>query len=122
MKLPGKTRWGSHLFCLESLQANKSVLQKMAVSDEEANISSDLKRRLLDDAAFWVRVEKMINLMNTIRALVTKLEGNTLLIHKVYYKLMALKKALTEEIPLSPLQKAEEKDIKNKLENRLNVQ
>lgn len=33
LKLPVKTRWGSFLFCLESLMKNKSVLQALAVDD-----------------------------------------------------------------------------------------
>ena len=34
LKLPGKTRWGSHLYCLQSLQSNKVVLQTLAVSEK----------------------------------------------------------------------------------------
>lgn len=118
LKLPGTTRWGSHLFCLESLQVNKSVLQKLAVS-EEADISADLKRRILDDAVFWVRVEKMINILSPIIDLITSFEGNNEMIHKVYVKLKELQETLTSEIPLSPLQKAEENKILQNLTKRM---
>lgn len=118
LKLPGTTRWGSHLFCLESLQANKSVLQKLAVS-EEADISADLKRRILDDAVFWVRVEKMINMLSPIIDLITSFEGNNEMIHKVYVKLNELQETLTSEIPLSPLQQAEENKILQNLTKRM---
>lgn len=118
LKLPGNTRWGSHLFCLQSLHVNKSVLQKLAVS-EEADISPDLKRRILDDAVFWVRVEKMIKIMNPIIELITIFEGNNEMIHKVYVKLKDLEETLTKEILLSPLQKAEENKVMKNLTKRM---
>lgn len=118
LKLPGTTRWGSHLFCLESLQANKSVLQKLAVS-EEADISADLKRHILDDAVFWVRVEKMINMLSPIIDLITSFEGNNEMIHKVYVNLNKLQETLTSEIPLSPLQLAEKNKILQNLKKRM---
>ncbi|CAH1112832.1 unnamed protein product [Psylliodes chrysocephalus] len=82
LKLPGQTRWGSNLFCLQSLLSNKYALQKLAVS-EEAEISSEMKRQILNDGVFWVRVEKMVN---PIVELIFALESNTPLIHNVYTK------------------------------------
>lgn len=119
LKLPGTTRWGSHLFCLESLQANKTVLKKLAVS-EEADSSADLKRRILDDAVFWVREEKMINMLSPIIDLITSFEGNNEMVHKVYVKLYELQETLTSEIiPLSPVQQVEENKILQNLTKRM---
>lgn len=46
LKLPVTSRRGSSLFCLESILANKYVLQKLTVSEEPA-ISVALRKRLL---------------------------------------------------------------------------
>ena len=47
LKLPGKTLWGSHLYCLQSLQSNKVVLQTFAAS-EKTKLEPSMKRLLLD--------------------------------------------------------------------------
>lgn len=108
LKLPGKTRWGSNLFCLQSMLSNKSVLQKLAVS-EETELSSDMKRKLLDDCGFWVRIQKITNILNPIVNMITVIESNTPQIHKIYSKFQDLELTLNKEIPALPLQKAEEK-------------
>ena len=61
LKLPGKTGWVSHLYCLRSLQSKKVVLRTLAVN-EKAKLERSIKRRLLDNSVFWIRIEKMINL------------------------------------------------------------
>jgi len=117
LKLPGKTRWGSHLFCFQSLLTNKVVLQTLAVS-VEAVLSSELKKRLLDDCVFWVRVEKMVAILKPIVDLITLFESNEPQIHKVVSKFNHLEVTLTEQLPVSPLQKAEEQSIMNKFQQR----
>jgi hypothetical protein len=53
LKLPVKTRWGSFLFCLESLMKNKSVLQALAVDDTiPISLLRPIKLTLLDDSKF----------------------------------------------------------------------
>jgi hypothetical protein len=118
LKLPGQTRWGSNLFCLQSLLANKSVLQKLAVS-EEAEISPEMKRQLLDDEVFWVRVQKLVNIFHPIIELITAFESNTPIIHNVYKEFHILQNTLKQEIPESPLQKSEEKTVLANLEKRV---
>lgn len=105
------------MFCLESLLANKVVLQTLAVS-EQADLSPELKRRLLDDSVFWVRVQKMADIFNPIVHLITAIESNTPLIHKVYSKFNELEAKLTEQLPVSPLQKAEEKTVLKQLKKK----
>lgn len=117
LKLPGNTRWGSHLFCLQSFLSNKSVLQKLAVS-EEADLPSDMKRRLLDDNVFWVRVQKMTNILKPIVDMITVIESNTPQIHNIFSKFNELESILKTEIPVSPLQKAEEKIVLSKFTER----
>ena len=51
LKLPVKTRWGSMVTSFESIQKNKLVLRKIAVSEqpEKGNLSEQVRRTLLDD-------------------------------------------------------------------------
>lgn len=50
LKVPGKTKWESHLFCLESLQSNKVVLQTVVVSEKaQSYLKPEIKKRILDD-------------------------------------------------------------------------
>ncbi|CAH1107791.1 unnamed protein product [Psylliodes chrysocephalus] len=78
---------------------------RLAVSEEE-EISSEMKRQILDDGLFWVRVEKMVNILNPIVELITALESNTSLIHNVY---TILQETLKQEMPESPLQQIEKR-------------
>lgn len=68
---------------------------------------------------FWIRLEKIIVILSPIITLITKIEGNTPLIHKVCKQLKDLKEVLMKEIPQSPLQKAEENLVLEKLDKRL---
>lgn len=117
LKLPVKTRWGSNLFCLQSLQANKAVLQTLAVS-EETDMTKELKSRLLDDHVFWVRVEKFIHILDPIVHLITKVESNKPLIHTIHYELNTLQEHLTKLLPESPVLKTEERAIISKIQDR----
>ena len=54
LKLPVKTKWGSVVTCLESVQKNKIVLRKLAVSEipEKSSLAKEVKKAILDDD-FW---------------------------------------------------------------------
>ena len=105
--MPGKTREGSHLYYLQSLQSNKVVLQTLVVS-EKAKLEPSIKRSLLDDGVFWVRIEKMINLLEPIVDLITEIESNEPQIHRILRKLDDLEKIMGQNLMCSPLQKNEE--------------
>ena len=81
---------------------NKVVLQTLAVSNE-VMLPPQLKIRILDDAVFWVRVEKMIGILKPIVDLITKLESNVPLIHIVYREINQLQQNLLNLLPESPL-------------------
>ena len=51
MKLPVKTRWGSVVTCLESVQKNKVVLRKLAASEisEKSTLAKKVKKMILDN-------------------------------------------------------------------------
>lgn len=82
LKLAGKTRWGSILFCLQSLQKNKSVLQSLAV-DEHSAMPNAVKRLMLSEA-FWKNVEYAITIFKPIVSAVTLLESDESLIYKMH--------------------------------------
>lgn len=119
LKLPGRTRWGSHLFCLESLKSNKVILQTLVVSENaRPYLKPEIKKRVLDDDVFWVRVNKVIELMNPIVHLITSFESNDPQIHRVVRKMNDLEEVLVNTLPTSPLQSAEEKVIMTKFKAR----
>lgn len=117
--MPGRTRWGSHLFCLESLKSNKVILQTLVVSENaRPYLKPEIKKRVLDDDVFWVRVNKVIELMNPIIHLITSFESNDPQIHRVVQKMNDLEEVLVNTLPTSPLQSAEEKVIMTKFKAR----
>lgn len=119
LKVPGKTRWGSHLFCLESLQSNKVVLQKVVVSENaQSYLKPEVKKRILDDDVFWVRIDKMIELIKPIVNMITAIESNEPQIHTISTKFNNLEAVLIEKLPSSPLKSTEEKAILTKFKDR----
>ena len=73
-----------------------------------------MKRKLLDDGVFWVRIEKMINLLEPIVDLITAIESNEPQIHRIVRKLDDLEKIMGQNFMSSPLRKNEEKMITTK--------
>lgn len=119
LKVPGKTRWGSHLLCLESLQSNKVALQTLVVSEKaQSYLKPEIKKRILDDDVFWVRINKMIELIKPIVRMITTLESNEPQIHRIITKFNKLEAVLIEKLPTSPLKSAEEKAILTKFKDR----
>lgn len=119
LKLPGKTRWGSHLFCFESLKSNKVVLQTLVVNEKsQPYLKPEMKKRVLDDDVFWVRIDTVVELMNPIVHLITAFESNEPQVHRIAKMFNNLEAVLIEKLPLSPLQSAEEKAILSKFKER----
>lgn len=73
-----------------------------------------MKKRVLDDDVFWVRIEKVVELLNPIVHLITAFESNEPQAHKIAQKFNDLEAVLIEKLPLSPLQSAEENVILTK--------
>lgn len=82
LKLPCKTRWGSHVAALKSLKVNKAALQILAVH-EHTQPTSDVKTTILDDG-FWTMVEQCVSIMEPITQAIFELEGDNYNISKVY--------------------------------------
>lgn len=51
LKLPGKTRWGSIIFCIESMLYNKVALKMLAIS-EDVFLKNKVKKDILSET-FW---------------------------------------------------------------------
>jgi len=63
---------------------NKSVLRALAVDDTiPISLLRPIKLTLLDDSKFWENVLKMINSLTPIVNVITVLESNHNLIHRV---------------------------------------
>lgn len=112
IKLPGATRWGSNLKCLESFLKNKATLQQLVVKEESQElISSRMKGMLLDDNIFWVKMQKLHDLLVPIIKWIEKLQTNTPVAHIVFGAIDEIEKSLIQLLPTSPVQKNEEKSI-----------
>ena len=77
LKLPVKTRWGSVVTCLESVQKTKVVLGKLAVSEisEKSTLAKEVKKTILDDD-FWNVNEAVVNLLKPLSSAITQLEAD----------------------------------------------
>lgn len=94
LKLPGKTRWGSILFCFQSLLANRNVLELLVVCEAlKDKIGATIKAKVLDDR-FWTKVQFMVDFLTLVIKINIELEGDGVLMHKVQKNIAALKEAL----------------------------
>lgn len=119
LKLPVKTRWGSILQCMESLNYCKYALKLLVVTEDATlKIGNNVKRNCLDDDVFWVRIEKLIDVLRPIVKWITILEGNSLGISQVVEAFKELTSVFSECVPSLPITKKEEKDMILFLKNR----
>lgn len=90
----------------------KVVLQTIVVNEKEKSyLKPEIKKRVLDDDVFWVKIDKVIELMNPIVHLITAFESNEPLVYKIANKFNELEELLIKKLPSSTVQTAEEKGI-----------
>ncbi len=119
LKLPGITRWGSSLACLASFLKTKATLQQLVVKEETAGlISPQYKKMLLDDAIFWVKIEKLHCLLAPIVKWSELLQTDECVVHKVYGAITEIETCLETSLPLCPISKREEEKIMQAFSNR----
>lgn len=83
LKLPVKTRWGSHVASLKSILENKSALQSVAIDERVKKVLTDgAKKELLNDT-FWENIDEIYKLLKPIADWITIIEGDTPLISSV---------------------------------------
>ena len=85
LKLPVKTVWGSVVTCLESVQNNKVVLRKLAVSEisEKSTLVKEVKKTIVDDDFCNVN-EAVVNLLKPLSSAIPQLEADVPNLAKVY--------------------------------------
>lgn len=119
LKLPVKTRWGSYLYCLDSLNKNKSVLQSLAVDETVTTmLYKNIKTTLLNDETFWPNVLKLIDLLTPIVDAIISLESNNTQIHKVRSIINTVENKVNLHISSTLISVSEEVSILSKIAKR----
>ena len=112
LKLPVKTRWGSTVHCLNSLQVNKLPLQTLAIDDAvKEYLSGNVKTTILSEI-FWDKVSGFLMLLKPIADAILSVEGDKQSMSSVMKIFQDLEKGFEQNIPASPVLKAEEKQVK----------
>lgn len=112
LKLPGITRWGSSLMCLSSFLKSKSSLQQLVVKEETSGlITPQYKNMLLDDNNFWIKIEKLHELLVPIIKWIDLLQSDSCVAHKVYDAIVEIENSLIKTLPTCPISKREEEHI-----------
>lgn len=119
LKLPVATRWGSILACLESLLENKYSLQQLVITEEIGQkLSPQVKKNCLDEDIFWIKIEKVCNILRPIVTWIHRLEGNHIYLSEVINAFNSLQKVFEIEVPKLPVSKNEEVKIHSFLKDR----
>lgn len=111
--LPVKTRWGSHLYCIESLLQCKVILQNMALNSTGLN----KYKALLLNEDMWNKFERMKFFLKPIVDWITKLEGDYCSIHLVHAAFLELEELLKKPLG-SEILKEEFDALKEKFNTR----
>jgi len=112
LKLPVSTRWGSILNCLDSLISNKYPLKQLVITEEVADkLSANVKKNCLDDDIFWVKVEKLANILRPIVSYIHKLEADNINLSEVSEAFRKLETAINQEVSSLPILKKEEEAV-----------
>ena len=119
LKLPVKSRWGSTLICMDSVQKNKHVLRKLVVSEmsESTNLSRSIKRVILDDN-FWETNEAMVQLLNPLFIAITSLEADEPNLADVYKIYNGVETKMKEGLSSSPFATSEQLQVMDILAKR----
>ena len=118
LKLPVKTRWGSIIHCMQSIQDNKHALQKLAI-DEEAKkgIDQSIKKVLLSEV-FWDKISGYLQLLKPVATAITMVEGDNQHLSIVMKVFHDLQKSFDEQLPNCPVLRSEEPLLKEVVSKR----
>jgi len=107
------------LYCLESLNKNKSVLQSLAVDETVTTmLYENIKTTLLNDETFWPNVLKLIDLLTPIVDAIISLESNNTQIHKVRLIINTVENKVNLHISSTLISVSEEVSILSKIAKR----
>lgn len=113
LKLPGVTRWGSSLACLESFKKSKMSLQHLAVREESSEVlPAHMKRTLLDDLTFWPKIDAIIRILKPIVESLDKFQTQDCIVHKVCEYISNVEVTLRENLSGSDMS-LNENDVAN---------
>ncbi|CAH0552651.1 unnamed protein product [Brassicogethes aeneus] len=114
LKLPVKTRWGSILYCVESLILTKEALQILIVSQDSKGVkfSKNVRDHILENDIFWVRLDKLKGILSPIVKWITVLEGDAARISQVFIAISEIEGYIYKDNVKSLLIKSnEEKEL-----------
>lgn len=103
-KLPARTRWGSVVACLKSLQVNKRALQLLAINEttqKQFTNSSNIQANLLSDS-FWKNLDGFVTVLEPISTQITIIESDESRISNVHSIFMRLENHFHKPLPISP--------------------
>lgn len=123
LKLPGKTRWGSQISCLNSLLINKHNLQALAISPED-NPAKQATKTLLLDEEFWIGVKIVVSLLEPILYWITSLESDVSKISQVPETFYELRQHFSSKLRGNELKLLNEEEVTavfNALEKRASM-
>lgn len=117
--LPVQTRWNSSLACLQSLSNAQHSLQRLVVDTSTRElIPAPIKKAIMDDDIFWVRVQKLVGILEPIARWTKCLEGDTALLGDVPAAFKEIKTKTSELLRDSPFNKREEEEVKKSIDHR----
>ena len=114
-----KTRWGSVLTCLESVQQNKLALRKLAVSEisERKSMSLQVKEIILDDE-FWKINEAIVNFLKPLHNAIIQLEADVPNLAEVFQLYSKVRTGMIKSIVTIPFTEVEQEAIATILDER----
>lgn len=119
LSLPVVTRWNSSLTCLKSLSNAQNSLQRLVVDTKTREIiPAAVKKIILDDEIFWVRVQKLVGILEPIAKWTTILEGDTALLGDVTAAFKEISNKTENLLRDSPFTKSEEVKVMGFVEHR----
>ncbi|XP_018017591.2 uncharacterized protein LOC108674186 [Hyalella azteca] len=118
LKLSVKTRWGSTVNCLESLQSNKHSLQALTINAEsKSSIESNTKKTILSEV-FWDKVEGSLALLKPLADAIKNVEGDNVPLSIVMETFSKLENEIVKKVGKSPVLKSEEDTVRGIIKKR----
>ena len=102
LKLPAKTRWGSSLECFKSIDINKYNLKQLCISTNASRLK-DITREIILKDDFWVKIKKMICILEPVVVWLKKVEGDESRISELPEIFCDLKEIFSKELETSGL-------------------
>lgn len=118
LKLPVKTRWGSHVSFLNSLLGNKTTLKKLCIDERVLNVISKETKKLILDDEIWTAIQFSLMLLEPIAQWITVIEGDKPRMSLVCKIFGDLKIHFAQISCHAPEDFSESNDIMNILQNR----